>query len=78
MIHQRINVNLTFPHCDECDIHSFNHVPRASLENEDQAENKSFVPEGETHFPMTPEARLKNDNLTGLFRNKQKGLIKKT
>ena len=25
------------------------------------------MPEGETHFPMTPETRLKNDNLTGLL-----------
>ena len=32
-----------------------------------RAENKFIMPEGETHFPMTPEARLKNDNLTGLL-----------
>ena len=31
------------------------------------AENTFFMPEGETHFPMTPEARLKNDNLTGML-----------
>ena len=39
----------------------------SSLNVGPRAENKFIMPKGETHFPMTPEARLKNDNLTGLL-----------